>query len=247
MAVVLIIEDDADVADTIQACIQAAGYTSYWAETGEQGLELCKQLEPDAVVLDLMLPGMNGFEVCTRVRRLALKTEPYILMLTARRGKTDELSGFDTGADDYITKPFDTDLLIARLRARLRRELYHADNAASADGALIQHQHLQLHQTHRWCSVRATPDDDWVDLVLSAVEFDLLAKLARQPGHVYLRSQLLDDIWGLDHSGDEHTTVDSCVKRLRKELRSKLQVPEGVNPLVKTVRRVGYKFEDAID
>jgi two-component system alkaline phosphatase synthesis response regulator PhoP len=247
MAVVLIIEDDADVADTIQACIQAAGYTGYLAETGERGLELCKQLQPDIIVLDLMLPGMDGLEVCTHVRRLALRRDPYILMLTARREQTDHLLGVATGADDYMTKPFSPDMLILRLRALLRRELRLEDHAVGADTALIQYQYLRLHQTHRRCSVRATSDDDWVDLVLSAVEFDLLAKLARQPGHVYLRSQLLDDIWGLDHSGDEHTTVDSCVKRLRKELRSKLRVPEGVNPLVKTVRRVGYKFEDAID
>lgn len=247
MAVVLIIEDDADVADTIQACIQAAGYTGYLAETGEQGLELCKQLQPDIIVLDLMLPGMDGIEVCTHVRRLALRRDPYILMLTARREQTDHLLGVATGADDYMTKPFSPDMLILRLRALLRRELRLEDHAVGADTALIQYQYLRLHQTHRRCSVRTSLNDDWVDLVLSAVEFDLLTKLARQPGHVYLRSQLLDDIWGLDHSGDEHNTVDSCVKRLRKELRSKLRVPEGVNPLVKTVRRVGYKFEDAID
>ncbi|MEA5449461.1 response regulator transcription factor [Leptolyngbya sp. CCNP1308] len=247
MAVVLIIEDDADVADTIQACIQAAGYTGYLAETGERGLELCKQLQPDIIVLDLMLPGMDGIEVCTHVRRLALRRDPYILMLTARREQTDELLGRATGADDYMTKPFSPDMLILRLRGLLRRELRHEEHAVGADTALIQYQYLRLHQTHRRCSVRASLNNDWVDVVLSAVEFDLLAKLARQPGHVYLRSQLLDDIWGLDHSGDEHTTVDSCVKRLRKELRSKLRVPEGVNPLVKTVRRVGYKFEDAID
>lgn len=247
MAVVLIIEDDADVADTLQACIQAAGYTSYWAETGEQGLELLAQLEPDFIVLDLMLPGMDGIEVCTHVRRLALRRDPYILMLTARRGKTDELWGLATGADDYMTKPFDTDLLIARLRTLRRRELRHADHAVGADAALIQYQYLRLHQTHRRCSVRASSGGAWVDLVLSALEFDLLAKLAQQPGQVYPRSQLLDDIWGLDHPGDDYSTVDSCVFRLRKEIRSKLQVPEGVNPLVKTVRRVGYKFEDAID
>ncbi|MEA5451806.1 response regulator transcription factor [Leptolyngbya sp. CCNP1308] len=247
MTVVLIIEDDADVADTIQACIHATGYTGYLAETGERGLELCQQLEPDIIVLDLMLPGMDGIEVCTHVRRLALKRDPYILMLTARRGQTDEFLGRATGADDYMTKPFSPDMLILRLRGLLRRELRHADHAVGADAALIQHQFLRLHQTHRRCSVRASLNDDWVELVLSAVEFDLLAKLAQQPGHVYPRSQLLDDIWGLDHSGDDHTTVDSCIKRLRKVLRSKLRVPEGVNPLVKTVRRVGYKFEDAID
>ena len=247
MAVVLIIEDDADVADTLQACINAAGYTSYWAETGEQGLEMLAELQPDYIVLDLMLPGMDGLEVCTHVRRLALRRDPYILMLTARRGKTDELGGLNTGADDYMTKPFDPDVLIARLRTLRRRELRHEDHAVGADAALIQHQHLRLHQTHRRCSVRASLTDDWVDLVLSALEFDLLAKLARQPGQVYPRSQLLDDIWGLDHPGDDHSTVDSCIFRLRKEIRSKLRVPEGVNPLVKTVRRVGYKFEDAID
>ncbi len=247
MSSVLIIEDDADVADTIQACIHAAGYTSYLAETGERGLELCQQLEPDIIVLDLMLPGMDGLEVCSHVRRLALRPSPYILMLTARQGKTDEIWGLATGADDYMTKPFDPDLLIARLRALLRRELYHDDNAAAPDGALIEHQHLRLNQTHRRCSVRTSSGDAWVDLVLSALEFDLLTKLARQPGQVYPRSQLFDDIWGLDHPGDDYSTVDSCIFRLRKEIRSKLQVPEGVNPLVKTVRRVGYKFEDAID
>lgn len=247
MTSVLIVEDDADVADTIQACIQAAGYTSYLAETGERGLALCKQLEPDVIVLDVMLPGMDGIEVCTHVRRLALRPEPYILMLTARRGKTDEIWGLATGADDYMTKPFDSDLLIARLRALLRRELCHIENAVGADAALIRHQYLRLHQTHRHCSVRASLTDDWVDLVLSALEFDLLAKLAQQPGQVYSRPELFNEIWGREHSGDEHNTVDSCVKRLRKEIRSKLRVPEGVNPLVKTVRRVGYKVEDAID
>lgn len=246
MAVVLIIEDDADVADTIQACIQAAGYTSYLAETGEQGLELCQQLEPDIIILDLMLPGMDGIEVCTHVRRLALRRDPYILMLTARRGQTHEIRGFDTGADDYMTKPFSPDMLITRLRALLRRELRQEDHAISADEALIRHRFLRLHQTHRHCSVRAASGEAWIDLVLPALEFDLLAKLAQQPGRVYLRSQLLDDIWGLDHPGDDHNTVDSCVKRLRKALRSKLRVSEKVNPLVKTVRGVGYKFEDAI-
>ncbi len=247
MTSVLIIEDDVDVADTIQACIQAAGYTSYLAETGERGLELCQQLQTDIIILDLMLPGMDGLEVCTHVRRLALRPEPYILMLTARRGKTDEIWGLATGADDYMTKPFDSDLLIARLRALLRRELRHSENAVGADAALIRHQYLQLHQTHRHCSVRASLTGDWVPLELTALEFDLLTKLVQQPGHIYSRSELFKEIWGREHPGDEHGTVDSCVFRLRKEIRSKLRVPEGVNPLVKTVRRVGYKFEDSLD
>ena len=106
---------------------------------------------------------------------------------------------------------------------------------------------MRLHQTHQHCSVRSSSGEAWVDLVLPALEFDLLAKLARQPGRVYLRSQLLDDIWGLDHPGDDYSTVDSCIFRLRKEIRSKLRVPEGVNPLVKTARGVGYKFEDSLD
>ncbi len=247
MTSVLIVEDDADVADTIQGCIQAAGYTSYLTETGEQGLELCQQLEPDIIVLDLTLPGMDGIEVCTHVRRLALMRNPYILMLTARRGQTNEILGLATGADDYMTKPFSPDMLILRLRALLRRELRHIENAVGADAALIRHQYLQLHQTHRHCSVRSSLTGDWVPLELTALEFNLLAKLVQQPGHTYSRSELFNEIWGREHSGDEHSTVDSCVKRLRKEIRSKLRVPEGVNLLVITVRGVGYKFEDSID
>ena len=245
MAVVLIIEDDADVAGTLQACIQAAGYTSYLAETGEQGLTLCQQLEPDIIVLDLTLPGMDGLEVCTHVRRLALRRDPYILMLTAQRGQVPTIQGNATGADDYMTKPFSPDRLIARLRA-LRRELHHGNPTVETDEALIRYRCLRLHQTQRHCSVRASFADAWIDLVLTDLEFDLLATLARQPGRVYLKSQLLDDIWGLDHPGDDHSTVDTCVMRLRRALRSKLRVSHKVNPLVKTVEKVGYKFEDAI-
>jgi DNA-binding response OmpR family regulator len=247
MTSVLIIEDDADMADTIQTCVQAAGYTSYLAETGEQGLALCPQLEPDIIVLDLTLPDMDGLEVCTYVRRLELRRDPYILTLTVRRGQTDEVLAFATGADDYMTKPFSPDMLILRLRALLRRELRHIENAVGADAALIRHQYLRLHPTHRHCRVRSSLTGDWVTLELTALEFDLLAKLVQQPGHIYSRSELLKEIWGREHPGDEHGTVDSCVFRLRKEIRSKLRVSEGVNPLVKTVRRVGYKFEDAID
>ncbi|MFQ4136337.1 response regulator transcription factor [Nodosilinea sp. PGN35] len=247
MTSVLIIEDDADMADTIQACVHVAGYTSYLAETGEQGLALCPQLEPDIIVLDLTLPDMDGIEVCTHVRRLELRRDPYILTLTARRGQTDEILAFSTGADDYMTKPFSPDMLILRLRALLRRELRHIENAVGADAALIRHQYLRLHQTHRHCSVRSSLTGDWVPLELTALEFDLLAKLVQQPGHVYSRSELFREIWGREHPGDEHSTVDSCVFRLRKEIRLKLQVPEGVNPLVKTARGVGYKFEDSLD
>ncbi|MBD2233674.1 response regulator transcription factor [Phormidium tenue] len=247
MTSVLIIEDDADMADTIQACVQVAGYTSYLAETGEQGIALCPQLEPDIIVLDLTLPDMDGIEVCTHVRRLELRRDPYILTLTARRGQTDEILAFATGADDYMTKPFSPDMFILRLRALLRRELRHIENAVGADTVLIQYQYLRLHQTHRRCSVRSSLTGDWVPLELTALEFDLLAKLVQQPGHIYSRSELFKEIWGREHPGDEHGTVDSCVFRLRKEIRSKLRVPEGVNPLVKTVRRVGYKFEDSLD
>lgn len=116
-----------------------------------------------------------------------------------------------------------------------------------ADDELIRHQYLQLHQAHRYCSVRSSPGDDWVDLSLSALGFDLLAKLIQQPGRVYTRSELLKEVWGPNHTGDIHSTVDPCVRRLRQEIRSKLRVPEGVNPLAKTMRGVGYKFEDVND
>lgn len=120
-------------------------------------------------------------------------------------------------------------------------------HAGEADEELIQHQYLQLHKAHRYCSVRSSPGDDWVDLSLSALGFDLLAKLIQQPGRVYTRSELLKEVWGPNHTGDIHSTVDPCVRRLRQEIRLKLRVPEGVNPLVKTMRGVGYKFEDMND
>lgn len=120
-------------------------------------------------------------------------------------------------------------------------------HAGRPDEELIRHQYLQLHKAHRYCSVRSSPSDDWVDLSLSALGFDLLAKLIQQPGRVYTRSELLKEVWEPNHTGDIHSTVDPCVRRLRQEIRLKLRVSEGVNPLVKTMRGVGYKFEDMND
>jgi two-component system alkaline phosphatase synthesis response regulator PhoP len=247
MAVVLIIEDDADVADTVNACLESSGHTCHVASTGEQGLDGCKQLEPDVIILDLTLPGMDGIEVCTHIRRLPLRRDPYILMLTARGGQLDEITGLATGADDYMAKPFSPALLTTRVQTLLRRDLRRDENAVGAGEDWIRHQHVQIHTSHRHCSVRASSTTDWVELELTSQAFDVLAKLAQQPGRVYSRAQLFDDIWGVDHEGDERNTVDACIKRLRKELRTRLQVPEGRHPFIKTERGVGYKFEDSLD
>ncbi|PZV10308.1 MAG: hypothetical protein DCF32_00380 [Leptolyngbya sp.] len=125
MAAVLIVEVNADLADTLQACVHAAGCTSYWAQTGEQGLELCQQLEPDIIVLDWNLPGMDGIEVCTHVRQMELRRYPYILVLSAQWGEDYEAGALNAGADMYMTKPFAPNLLIVRLQGLIRRGQLH--------------------------------------------------------------------------------------------------------------------------
>lgn len=245
MASILIIEDDADVTDTIQACVQRDGYVCQTADTGEAGLEICQQLQPDIVILDIGLPGMDGLEVCTQIRRTKLRREPYIIMLTARQEESDFLIGYAMGADDYLAKPFSPKILSMKIRARLRRDLPLASEppTIATSQQVIRCAHLQIELEPRQVSVRSSLTSEWVKVFTTNLEFSLLALMAKQPGRVWERGQLIERVWTNAPEGDEDSKLESCIKRLRAKLRSS-QAGSEAYPFIKTVQNVGYKFED---
>lgn len=219
---VLIVEDEAKIAELLVAGLERAGYVCRVAHDGPGGLAAARAEAPDVVLLDLMLPGMDGLAVC---RTLRAESPVPILMLTARDAVDDKVLGLDLGADDYITKPFSLKEVEARIRSALRR----ARPEAEADAGPETHGPLSLDRQRRHVAVRGDP------VSLTATEFDLLAHMAREPGRVFTREDLLQGVWGYSFDGYGRT-VDSHVTRLRKKL--------GGSPrLLHTVWGVGYKFE----
>jgi DNA-binding response OmpR family regulator len=219
---IVVIEDEAPIAAAVAARLRSEGFTVEVAGDGLSGVELCERVDPDLVVLDLMLPGLDGLDVCRRIQR----DRPVpVLMLTARDSETDLVVGLAVGADDYLTKPFSTRELVARVHALLRR----VERAgAAATGDTLQVAGVELDPATR----RVCRGDETVHL--TPTEFDLLAHLAGHPGQVFTRAQLLDLVWGYsDDSGAR--TVDSHVRALRRKLG-----PD----LVRTVHGVGYAAAD---
>ncbi|MCA1612974.1 MAG: response regulator transcription factor [Acidobacteria bacterium] len=223
MRPVLIVEDDPDIAEGIRYNLEREGLAAVVAPTGEQGLAaaLDKKSPPVLILLDLMLPGMSGAELCRRLRREPATRRTPIIMLTARAAESERVAGLDLGADDYITKPFSVRELAARVRAVLRR----ADDTA---GASYEDERLQIH----FADVRVVCDGQ--EAKFARKEFALLASLARHPGRVSTRQQLLDDVWGYDYYGDTRT-LDVHIRRLRQKLG-----PCG--DCIETVVGVGYRF-----
>jgi len=224
----LVIDDDANLRHTLTYALRQEGYAVATAEDGESGLESFKRQRPDLVVLDLMLPRVDGYEVVRRIRR---ESDVPILMLTARGSELDKVVGLEIGADDYLAKPFSMRELVARVRAMLRRSAVRPEPAASegrfeADG-------LTLDVGTR----RVTRDGTAVDL--TPKEFDLLAHLIGRPGQVLTRDQLLGAVWGFDFSGRSRT-VDAHVKTLRTKLGDDADHPRWIE----TLRGVGYRFRD---
>ncbi|HSH61138.1 MAG TPA: response regulator transcription factor [Acidimicrobiales bacterium] len=215
MASVLVVEDEPAIADAVVSRLRAEGFEARSVGDGAVAVECCRQLRPDLVVLDLMLPGLNGLEVC---RQIQAERRVPVVMLTARDDETDLVVGLSLGADDYVTKPFSPRELVARVRAVLRRV------ADAAEGTLRRHGGVELdHATRR---VRR----DGNDVHLTPIEFDLLAHLLARPGTVFPREQLLADVWGYaDGSGPR--TVDSHVRSLRRKLG---------DDVVRTVHGIGY-------
>ena len=228
---VLIVEDNPEIARLLQVHLPDIDCTGHVAVSGDQALEMAGRRDFDLVVLDLMLPGVDGLEVCRRLR--AGPGYVPILMLTAKSSELDRVLGLEMGADDYLTKPFSLPELLARIKALFRR--VEALTAADGEppGGTLRAGDLVIHLDRREVLRDGEP------VALTAREFDLLVHFARHPGRVYTRAQLLDSVWGYGHEGYEHT-VNSHINRLRAKIERDPARPEHVL----TVWGVGYKFAD---
>jgi two-component system response regulator MtrA len=220
---ILLVEDDPSIREVTALGLRAAGFDVLTAADGAEGVDRWRREQPDLVLLDVMLPRLDGLEVCRQIRRES--TVP-IVMLTARGDTIDVVVGLETGADDYVTKPFEMPELVARLRAALRRR---GRDAASEPQILVLGS-LRIDVDGR------TVSRDGHEIALTRTEFDLLVELAQRPGQVLTREVLLDRIWGYDFLGDSRL-VDVAMGRLRAKVETDPAVPE----LLLTVRGAGYK------
>ena len=232
-ASLLVVEDDDDLRQTLARRFSESGYDVRTAATGPAALEAVAERVPDLVLLDVMLPGLDGVEVCRRLR--ADHPLLYILMLTARADELDRVVGLEVGADDYVTKPFSLQEVVARVRAALRRVRTVREQIAAApeagDEAPIEAGDLAIDPVRREVVVRGEA------VHLTVREFDLLLFLARHPDRPFTRSQLLQKIWDISYEGYDRT-IDSHVQRLR----AKIEADPGDPEYVRTVWGVGYKF-----
>lgn len=228
---ILVVEDDKDLSELLRVNMAEIGVEVEVANCGEQGLQMALSQDFDLIVLDLTLPKVNGFDICRQVRME--KPEQIIVMLTAKNSETDRVLGLELGADDYLTKPFSIRELQARVRSQLRRvEVLKslATHDAPQDNR-VQHGDLSINTTQH----QVFRGEE--EIVLTSIEFSLLSYLAHHPNQVFSRSQLLNAVWGYQHSGYEHT-VNSHINRLRAKIER-----DATNPaMVQTVWGVGYKF-----
>lgn len=231
---ILIIEDDQDIAHLVQLHLRDLHCEVDSVSDGARGLELARANAYDLLILDLMLPGMEGLEVCRRLRAQTNYTP--ILMLTARSSELDRVLGLEVGADDYLTKPFSIRELLARVKAILRRVEVLSGAAPAAVQKVIRAGDLTIDVDMR----KVTLGERGVEL--TAKEFALLLQFAQHPGKVYTRSQLLDLVWNYGHDGYEHT-VNSHINRLRAKIERDPARPE----YIRTVWGVGYKFAEAAE
>jgi len=224
---ILVVEDEEAIAEAVRARLASEGYRVQVVHDGPQALRAAAEERPDLVVLDLMLPGMDGLEVCREIQRTDWVP---VLMLTARTEETDKVAGFAVGADDYLTKPFSLRELAARVKAILRRmERIRQDSATDP----VNRFDLMVDPARR----RVVKDSD--EVPLTPLEFEILLTLARSPGVVFSRDQLMDRVWGYrDYAGGR--VVDSHVARIRRKLGDEAGEPR----YIRTVHGVGYAFRE---
>jgi len=231
---VLVVEDDKDIARLLDLHLKDEGYSVTVVSDGKTGLAQALSKPYDIVILDLILPGMDGLEVCRGIRNR--KDYTPILMLTAKSTDVDRIVGLEMGADDYLTKPFNVRELLARVKALFRRvEALRAKDPA-APGKRIESGDLVIDPEKRRVTVEGNP------VHLTAREFELLQEFARHPGRVYTRAQLLDKVWGYSYQGYEHT-VNSHINRLREKIEKNPAKPR----YILTVRGAGYRFAEPGD
>ena len=228
---VLVVEDDPDISQLVRLHLQDLPCQVKLAADGIVGLAEAEAKDYDLIILDLKLPGMDGLEVCRRLRARSNYTP--ILMLTSKSSELDRVVGLELGADDYLTKPFSVLELTARVKAILRRMRAVPGAGAAVPGNLVRAGALTLDLERHSVALDGKP------ITLTAREFDLLVHFARHPGRVYTRDQLLDQVWGYQHSGYEHT-VNSHINRLRAKIERDPQNPE----YIQTVWGVGYRFAE---
>jgi DNA-binding response OmpR family regulator len=222
---VLVVDDEGPIVDLVRGYLEAEGMDVIAAADGPSALELIRERSPDVVVLDVNLPGFDGFEVLRRARTF---TDAYVIMLTARAEEIDRIVGLSVGADDYVIKPFSPRELVVRVKALLRRP-----RASRGEGRaeILERGELRIDRPKRTASLRGVP------VTLTTIEFDLLSTLAEDPGVVFDRQKLLDRVWGIDFVGDDHV-VDVHLGNLRHKLGDDAASPT----FIETVRGVGYRF-----
>jgi DNA-binding response OmpR family regulator len=226
---ILVVEDDADISHLLEIHLQANAFNVDVVNNGIDGLNRASNYDYQLIVLDVMLPGIDGLEIVRQLRRQSVRTP--ILMLTAKSTELDRVLGLELGADDYLTKPFSILELQARVKAMLRRADMIGQQMLLPEDEIIEAQALVIDVASRHVSIEGQ------SVELTAKEFDLLLHFARNPGRVFSRGQLLDQVWGYRHSGYEHT-VNSHINRLRKKIE---QSPEQ-SRYIMTVWGVGYRF-----
>jgi two-component system, OmpR family, response regulator RegX3 len=227
MPKLLLVEDEKSIAEGLAITLEAEGFQVAWVKDGLDAIPAWERVRPDLVILDLMLPGMSGTEIC---RTLRSRSDVPIIMLTAREAEVDRVVGLELGADDYVTKPFSTRELLARIKAILRRapmtESLDEEVPVEASGVRVDR-------------VRHEVQVDGATVDLPPKEFDLLAFLVEHAGRVLTRGQLIDEVWGSDYVGDTKT-LDVHIRRLRTRIERDPHAPERIQ----TVRGVGYRFSD---
>jgi DNA-binding response OmpR family regulator len=228
---ILVIEDNKDLAHLLEIHLKDQSYEVELAFDGDKGLAMAKAEDFDLIILDLMLPGLDGLEICRRLRSKPLYTP--ILMLTAKSSELDRVLGLEMGADDYVTKPFSIRELMARVKAIFRRIDQVKSEQEVGGQAVIRVGDLSIDPEKRQVSLKGKLID------FTAKEFDLLLHFAKHPGRVYKRSQLLDEVWGYGHDGYEHT-VNSHINRLRAKIEKNPAQPR----YILTVWGVGYRFAE---
>lgn len=228
---ILVVDDEQNIVELVQYNLERAGYKVVTAYDGDKALELVHKEKPDLILLDVMLPGTDGLAVCREVNSNAETKNIPIIMLSARGEELDKVLGLEMGADDYITKPFSPRELIARVKARLRRQEQNSTesyftNRLSIGGLIIDEDRFVV-------TINGYKQD------MTPKEFELLRFLARHPGKVFTRDYLLEKIWGYDYTADSRT-VDVHIRHIRQ----KLEEAPGSPKLIETVRGVGYRFKE---